>query len=308
MNVRPAISADIIAALARATDNFGFELRVGRLLREHHNADVRHADTYIDHRTGEQREFDYQFTIKNEWRRLQLAIECKRFILDSPAVVYGHRRVFAESYHDLVFAGRGTLHSQDRRVFANGSVSEVVRVGPASDIYPVSDPTRNFVGKGVFKAMPPKDPKQGSPPLCGYSIAKDGEDYDRWNQALGSAGAMALTSLEAERYLKPQESAVTLTLPVFALPDGALWKIEFDEDGEIVGAPEQVNHCCVYRAHSVRRDVGSVHHRSVTLSHIEFVTQTGLRQYLGRLKPHDLFWTTAFPEDRLKDVMGRFRA
>jgi hypothetical protein len=306
----PSITPEIIAALAKSSDNFGFELRVGRLLHEFQHATVRHADTYLDHRTGEERQFDYQCVFRNEWRQLQLAIECKNFFLDSPAVVYGHRRIPSESFHDLIFTGNGILDSgkQPKHV-QTGNVSEVLRHGPESDLYPVSDTQRNFVGKGVFKPLPPKDGKPGTAPLLGFTVGKDSEEYDRWNQALGSAGAMVLQALEFKRARDGINGVVTVTLPVFALPDGALWQLEFDDAGEITGSPVQVDHSTLYRAHRVRNDkIGTPFYRSVTLPHVEFFTLTGLRHFLNTLNDSTaLVWETTFPEALVKKVDARFQ-
>lgn len=307
-----SITAEIIAGLA-SNDDFGFEMRVGRELRQNPRASVRHGESYVDPRSGKEREFDYQFTFTHEWRRIQLAIECKNLFPDSPAVVCGHKRISTESFHEIVFTGSGVLTNKNQREgIQTGAVSEVVRISPESDLYPTRDPAKNFVGKSVFRPKPPANNKNLTAlhklPQCGYSVMRD-DDYDRWNQAAGSAGALALKSLDFDKKTDCSTSLATVTLPVLAVPDEALWQLEFNDDGEVTSVPQRVEHITVYRDVQIRRTekYGTPFYRTLTMSHVHFVTLGGLRKWLAMIgNSKSLYWDTILPEHAIREISGRF--
>jgi hypothetical protein len=307
-----SITSEIIAGLAR-NDDFGFEMRVGRELRQNPRANVRHGESYVDPRSGKEREFDFQFVFTHEWRRIQLAIECKNLFPDSPAVVCGHKRISAESFHEIVFAGNGQLKNKNQREgIQTGTVSEVVRIGPESDLYPTRDPARNFVGKSVFRPKPPASDKPYTGlhklPLGGYSVMRD-DDYDRWNQAAGSAGALALNTFEHGKNTDVAAGVATMTLPVFAVPDETLWQLEFSDEGEIAAAPQRADHITVYRDIRIRRtkNYGTPFYRTITMSHVHFVTLSGLRIWLAAIENNESpYWDTILPEHAIQEVTKRF--
>jgi hypothetical protein len=318
------IDAEIIATLAK-DDDFGFEMRVGRVLRgaKDKNTVVRHGETYLDYRTGVERHFDFQCTIWKRNARLQLAVECKNIYRDSPIVVCGHRRIESESLHDLVFSGVGFLQVNDRQT-ANGVVSQVVKVGPVSSLYPTNSET-NFVGKSVFRPDPPKAPtlsrdptkardsvekekeRLAGLPARGFTLNRDDKGYDQWNQAVGSAAAMALKSLD---HNSPFYAGVfTLSLPIVVVPDGTLWEVEFNADGVIETAPRQVTQTTLFRDHRIPRadKKGTYFYRVVRLSHVHFFTESGLTNWLSDVWGNTKFWDEAFPKEPCEKVTAKFR-
>ncbi len=307
------ITADIIAELAR-NDDFGFEMRVGRALRDIPSAMVRHGETYVDPRTNKERAFDYQFKYSNGWRGLRLAIECKNLYRDAPVVVCGHRRVTPESFHDIVLSGYGILKGRGRgSPVQQGVVYEVMRVESESELYPTTDHFNNFVGKSLFRPKPPatdtKVEKLAKLPTHGFAIMRDDDEYDRWNQACGSAGAIALDTLEYGKSFEGGLGVATATIPVFVVPDDTLWLLEFSEEGGIIGKPESTNHVTVFRdcrIHNAQQH-GTPFYCSITLSHVHFVTLTGLKAWLSEISDKQSpFWSRAFPESVAKQWTARF--
>lgn len=141
--------------------------------------------------------------------------------------------------------------------------------------------------------------------MSGYTVMRDDDGYDAWNQALGSAADLALRGLEF-KLGHPTEPvfAATVTLPIMVVPDGSLWQMEFGEDGEPIHAPIQVSHVTVFRDHNVRRTekIGTPFYRVVRLPNIHFYTQTGLREFVEIVSNrHAMFWEYAFPEEQIED-------
>ncbi len=310
----PLITSEIITALAKE-DDFGFELRVGRVLRAFANERVHHAETYTDPRTDKEREFDYQCVIVRESCRLQLAVECKNLFLDSPAVVCGQRRVASESFHDIVFAGQGYLAGEGQRPkHQEGIVSEVIQIRSQSALYPIDDTANCFVGKSVFRPKPDKNrtPEAAAKlPLNGFTNPKDDKDsYDRWNQAIGSAASMALSALQYDVRNNQSGFNYSVTLPLVVVPNESLWQLEFNDNGEIEKPAIQTRHVAVFRDQSARRskDYGTAFYREVKLPYVHFMTEGGLVEWLGEVTHADAtFWKSVFPETFLRNLALRFR-
>lgn len=312
----PRPTPETITALARSTDDFAFEMRIGRDLRCHsapaydNNIEVRirHAETYIDHRTGTERPFDYQCTFRNEWRFLHLAIECKNLALESPAVICGQGRKADESFHDMIFAAHGTLVVPANHVtYRNTGVSDVVRV-TQSPLYPVADPANSFLGKSVFRPRPAKNKDEKS--IDGFVVSKDREEYDAWNQSVGSAASMAKISADFFRSPSSPDYWFTVALPVMVVPDGALWRVRFDDNGLVVGSAEPVDEATYFRDHAVQISDSNVPPIRFTarFSHIHFVTASGLVRLVEQLSHGATsIWNQAFPEKDVAQLLKRFQ-
>jgi hypothetical protein len=305
------ITPEIIANLAKE-DGFGFEMKILRDLRRLNARRLRHGETYVDYRTGVERHFDFQCEIRTSVRRLFLAIECKNLFENSPAVVCGQKRIKTEAIHDVIFSGQGILQGKQRQVF-DGAVSEVLRK-TSSEFYPCGE----FVGKSVFRPTPP-DVKDAKPQQIeevrkktnmGFTAksASGEKGYDQWNQAVGSAASMALNLFD-----NPKRENVaglyTVVLPIVAVPDGTLWEIEFDEEGENATPARQVDHTTLFRDHRVPRkqQYGTPHYREVTLSHVHFFTAAGLRAWIAAIPNDALAWERVINADLIADVKERFQ-
>ena len=68
---------------------------------------------------------------------------------------------------------------------------------------------------------------------------------------------------------------ISLVLPILVVPDGALWKVDYCEDGARDSDPVQVDRCSFF----IGRDYEAgdrVRGSNLTISHLEFVTLSGL--------------------------------
>lgn len=278
----------IIKALAQRNDSFGFEMRIGRLIANCCDMQPRHGAMYTDPRTGVVRQFDYQITLQQNQRKfVHVAIECKNLFKSAPAVLCGHLRTRTESFHDIALIGSRT-HVEENSVQAV-SVGGIARVSYASELFP----TGSFVGKSVFCPQPPAAEKRGAEaPLFGYSLGRDSEMHDRWNQAVSSAFDMVGHAWQMAR--QSNETRCHLPLPIVVVPNGALWALEYDANGSIASEPLQVDRAELFRCEAHPFD-SKLSKLTVTISHVLFATEGGLTRLLDSLHPDSTLWESWFP-------------
>src|SRR5258705_74179 len=97
------LPADLIRSLALAGDDFGFEMRTGKILRSVAKAEVEHGGTYTPRGINQTaRQFDYWLRVTSQGKILQLAVECKNLFPGAPAVICGGRRATNESRLEIV--------------------------------------------------------------------------------------------------------------------------------------------------------------------------------------------------------------
>jgi hypothetical protein len=266
-----SITADEIKKVVLSEDDFGFEMRVGNILKpenvkypELRNAHASimpfsHGGTYKDQVTEKTRQFDYRFQIIRTIMgstRILFAVECKNLNPDLPIVVCGRPRTKGESYH-VYIAGHGAL-------------SKLFKVEGISSIYKPN----NFVGKSLLR-LKIKDRK-----LCAEG---ESEIYDRWSQALASSHDLARDAA----YKAPQSFA--FVMPVVVVPDDALWQVSYKDNGEPESAPAKIDQCEFYADQKIPIGLPFV------ITHIHFVTLKGLSQMLANFANADYFkWDEIF--------------
>ena len=100
-------------------------------------------------------------------------------------------------------------------------------------------------------------------------------------QALNSASGLIA---EAHRGLT-KEGDVALILPVVVVPDGRLWRVEFNEKGEMTGKPAVCTWARYYVKHAIASDlIAYVMPAAYEISHVEFVSRSGLAELIRILK------------------------
>ena len=107
------------------------------------------------------------------------------------------------------------------------------------------------------------------------------------------ASAYSLISDAASELLADNaEEARHLILPVLVIPDGVLWVCDYDERGDR-SAPTQANHVEFFLEHSPWK-MGQMF--SYTVSHLHFVTKSGLLDFIARIREDGSFQREMFPE------------
>ncbi len=294
------ITPELIRGLVSESDDFAFEMRILRTLRESagHSLPSRvlHGGMYSDPIRGEPRQYDFSFEIGRGALAVRLAIECKNVFSLSPVVVCGCDRIAREARHDIIVWGRGVLERKETSRTGGISVTIPVR---NSAVFPKSE----FVGKSVGKLRPPKGPTKSGAINDGYALTNDSELYDPWSQAVAHAATIAKSA--ASRPREPVGDSVanptfTICLPVVVVPDQTLWAVKYGESGEMEGEPTPVNQCDIYRDQRFTLVEQREFFQTFEVSHFRFCTESGLAKLVRRLAiPHSELWDEWFPESTL---------
>jgi hypothetical protein len=297
-----AIKPDDVKRVILDEDDFGFELQVGQVLvklgqqrqKDAFNGTnvelLRHGGTYTDPATNKPRQFDYRCRV---YRREPgssfmacafLAIECKNLHESSPLAVCGKTRSQDEAYFAFV---RSICDD------ANNKVSSVLRrPSRTKDIF-YSD---GFVGKSLVrlkeKEEREKKEKGGTKvekkTLLTTDNSQNSDLFDRWSQALASCSELAEEAcfLAHENCMR----VCSMILPIVVVPDNSLWKVKYNEAGSIEEEPTIVNECEFFVERKIQITAGKF-----AITHIHFVTLTGLAELVSRFWSHQEVWTWLFP-------------
>jgi hypothetical protein len=279
------ISAKLIRDLAEAGDDFGFEMRIGKILRALPSAQVTHGGLY--HPLGfnqPQRQYDYRVKIVNGKRIIRLAVECKNFFVGSPVVLCGASRLASESRLDNIVSDVRIV--VPRHGDADQKVVGILLKNAPSELYPVGE----FVGKAVIRPDPGASREKELVPGTKYRLTGDGDVWEKWNQAVSHAAVLARAS--ADERQRQQTFTLTAALPLVVVPEDALWTISYDADGRIEDDPKRVPSTTLY--------VGSEHvvadYVQPQLSHIHLMTPSGLNHFVSRLvEPESEVWEKIVP-------------
>lgn len=295
------ITPELIRGLVSESDDFAFEMRILRTLREKAGdslpSRILHGGMYSDPIRREPRQYDFSFEIGRGALAVRLAIECKNVFRLSPVVVSGCERIAREARHDIIAWGRGVLERKE--ITRTGGISVTIPV-KNSAIFPKSE----FVGKSVGKLRPPKGSAKSGALNEGYALTNDSELYDPWSQAVAHAATIAKSATDRPREPTSGKAAnprFTICLPVVVLPDQTLWAVKYDENGEMEGEPALVNQCDVYRDQRFTLVEQQGFFQTFDVSHFRFCTERGLANLVHRLAtPLSDFWDDWFPDEILE--------
>lgn len=251
---------DLIEFVASSGD-FSFEMRILQMLRQG-GLDCEHGGHYEDPVTRKSREFDIRATHTYGLTKTRLAVECKNIRANFPVLISCVRRLPFEAFHDVT-AVKGDPHGARYAMEQRATPHRVSE----SSVYPIGE----YVGKSI---------EQVGRDNAGFT-ANDSEVYEKWGQALASAQSL-FDSIDDD---VPPENSVGLraVLPVVVIPDGRLWTVCYAEDGSVQEQPHLADRvpCYVNKQYTVGHGLGET---QVTISHLEIVTQSGLKTLVERLK------------------------
>jgi hypothetical protein len=262
------------------SSDFAFELRCLELL-SNQGFSCKHGGSYTDAVTKKSRQFDIRAEKAHEKLRVRCAVECKNLKASFPLLVSCVPRSDDESFHDLVFAFDPKGVKRPTPLEAFGKNCQHVRVGPRESTYAVGAP----VGKSCAQVGKGQD---GSP------VANDADVFDKWSQALASAADLADdAALEGEKTGQP---CLSLVLPLVVVPDGTLWIVEYASNGSRESDPMPSERCSFF----VGRDyaAGDLQWIRIVLSHIEFVTLSGLEKLASGILAEGNAW---FPRSLFRE-------
>jgi hypothetical protein len=271
----PVDSSDLIEYLNTSSD-FAFELRcLEQLVKLEFQC--QHGGSYTDPVTKKPRQFDIRAHRKNGHLNLRCAIECKNLTKEFPLLILCVPRAKDESFHELVYAYDPTQNSRPQWVDTPASRANcrTVRVEHPSSNYAVGE----SVGKSsaqVGRAFPDKS-----------IISNDAEVFDKWSQALASADDLA--DQAAQDGEEHKSSFLSLILPILVVPDRTLWMSDYSANGTRMCDPVMVDRCSFFVGR--RYNAGSLMKQiSLTISHLEFVTLSGLKSLTEDILNQENSW------------------
>jgi hypothetical protein len=247
-------------------DDFGHEMRVGHIFGIHsqhitnleYKIAPKHGGTYTDMLTGKPREFDYRFQIRNRNNRSQcimLAVECKNLHKSSPLVVCGRSRTKEEAYHAFIESSRSDPFS-------------VTKIKNDS-IYSPGE----FVGKSLVRL---KEESSGQ-----LKSVPESDVYDKWSQAVASSVELVERACSLPQGSQYPETVFSMIMPVVVVPNELLWKVSYDQAGQISQDPALADECEYFVDRKFRVD--GLNSSCFILTHIHFVTLKGFADLLTRL-------------------------
>ena len=245
-----------------------------------------HGGSYTDPVTKKTRQFDLRAHKAHQHLRVRCAIECKHLHSWFPLLVVCVPRPISESFHHLICSYPDRRKPTD--VYISGFQDRCVTLHIQSphSIYSTHDP----VGKSCAQ-VGRKDEKDG--PLHW----NDSEVFERWSQALAAASDLA--DWATEEGDRVQSLVLSLILPILVVPNQTLWQVNYGSEGKMVGDPFQTDRCSFYVGKSYTAGKPIAGGTDVTVSHLEFVTLSGLEELLRDIAAVDNAWFPHEPISRL---------
>jgi len=258
----PIDSTDLIEFLDTSSD-FAFELACVQRLSELGFL-CQHGGSYVDPVTKKARQFDIRAEKCDERNLLcvRCAVECKSLTRAFPLLVMCVPRAPEESFHELVFSvdSKKVPPKSDLDVPAFRKVCQTIRVDHRLSEYRARSP----VGKSLAQVGRAND---------GTVTANDAEVFEKWSQALASASDLVdVAAWEGEIN---HGTFISLVVPILVVPNGTLWRVDYCEDGARDGDPTQVDRCSFFIGRYYEAG-DRMRGASLTISHLEFVTLSGL--------------------------------
>jgi hypothetical protein len=261
--------ADLIEYLNKYSD-FAFEVKVlNSLVASGFHCE--HGGTYDDPATSKPREFDIRAT-KTFYNRLflRLAVECKNLKENCPLLVSCLPRRRDEAFYEVVYSvdpATDPIDESKGTIPAMLSISQTLRLNGFQTMYRADEP----VGKSCDQIGRLQN---------GDLSGSDADIYDKWAQALSSAHDLTWLACNDGRD-RASDPALSTVFPIVVVPDGRLWVTHFDKDGNRVQDPKQVERCPYFigRPYFHRGLISG----QMTLSHLEFVTYSGLTNFVNYL-------------------------
>ena len=287
-----SITVEEMKRVVQAGDDFGHELRVGAILANakpkrilgggiQMNAPMpvqvqppEYGGAFSAPVSRKSAPFDYRCKLfkarpgNSGSKHILMAVECQNMDAGLPLLVCGRRRIKDESFHDFI-------QLTDKKT--------AQRVSAGSSIYKQD----GFVGKNLIRIKTKNENNNNGDK---FAACRDGEleIYEKWSRALTSARDLVHGTLHGQVYEPLPPDSVAFVMPIVVLPDGALWKVEYDAEGRLAGDPAPISRCEYYVGHRLEFEP------TVFLTHIHFMTLAGLSETMENLLSLETTWTNTF--------------
>ncbi|MEQ9506609.1 MAG: hypothetical protein RLO80_10100 [Hyphomonas sp.] len=264
----PDITEADLQEYLESSSDFAFEISVLREL-ESRALKVDHAGHYSDPVTGKSREFDFRVRRDVDRFRLALAIEAKNLSKNFPLLLTCLPRPREESWVSIMKVQSEQPDGPFNISIGNRCLNSF-KVGP-NRLYPEQEPT----GRSI--AQVGRDAKDS-----GITAAST-EIYEKWGQAIASLHEMVAEFEDLNDEEDSYDGSWGIALPIVVVPDGTLWRAVLHEDGSPsykIEEVDRVSHFCAMSIKDPQLARGFAR-PDYEVSHVEFVTMTGLRVFLS---------------------------
>lgn len=247
-----------------SSSDFGFELSVLKLLRGK-EFECEHGGLYEDPVTGKSRQFDIRAIKTILGYRVRLAVECKNIRENFPILISCIPRHEDESYHQIALPSRPNSYDPFGNLPVFESRFKTVSIRGKYSIYKPED----FVGKSIVQVGRDKD---------GNISTNDSELYDKWSQCLSSSNDL-VESTYGDEVDEEETSFLAMVIPVVVVPNGRLWSVKYDNDGNRVSEPSQTDRCSCFidKDYEMGNNIAGT---TMLISHFEIMTIDGLNSFV----------------------------
>jgi hypothetical protein len=263
LNLNPVQKSDLIEYLDSYSD-FSFELSVLKMLKEN-GLECEHGGIYKDPVTGKSREFDVRAIKMIHNYRVRLAVECKNIRENFPVLISCVPRQKDESYHQIAIVSNPSTNGIFPIPNIHQSRAKIISIRDKYSIYKPYE----IVGKSIVQV--------GRAFSNNVISASDNELYNKWSQCLSSAA-----DLVSRTYWDGDDEKDTLyfsiVIPIVIVPNGRLWSVAYDDDGNRISEPNQTDRCSCFIDQDY--EMGTILSRTIMrISHVEIMTIFGLRSF-----------------------------
>jgi len=286
----PILEADMLEYL-NAYSDFSFELVVLKMLREH-VFDCEHGGHYEDPVTNKSREFDIRAIKTIHKYRVRMAIECKNIRENFPILISCIPRHEKESYHQIALVSEP---KKDSSYLAAPSI--------------LQSRTNTFDIRGEHSLYKPIDPVGKSTVQVGRATdgtisANDAELYDKWGQCLSSASDLVERVYWDGGRKDSEDFYFSAVFPFVVVPNGRLWIVSYDVDGNRVSDPSLTVRCSCFIDKDYKMGT-QLARASMSLSHIEIVTFDGMRSFVEEYLMSEERMEKIFSKEGIKSALQR---
>jgi len=274
---QPISSKDLLEYLNSYSD-FSFELTVLKMLREN-DIECEHGGYYEDPVTNKSREFDIRAMKTIRHSRVRMAIECKNIRENFPILISCISRHEQESYHQIALVDEPKADSDFNYMTINQSRSKTLSIRGDYSLYKRGDP----VGKSTIQVGRSMDDTIS---------ANDSELYEKWGQCLGSANDLVeRVYWDGEDNKESYQCAV---IPFVVVPNGRLWRVTYDDEGNRTSDPITTDRCSCFIGKDYRMGT-KLAGTYMWLSHVEIVTFDGLLSFVKEYLKSEVGMHQIFP-------------
>jgi hypothetical protein len=278
---KPIVRADLLEYLNSYSD-FSFELAVLKMLREH-DIECEHGGHYEDPVTNKSREFDIRAKKTIKQFRVRLAIECKNIRENFPILISCVPRHEQESYHQVALVTEPKYDSAMFNLSFHESRAKTLSIRDQHSLYKMGEPVGKStvqVGRGVDSLI----------------SANDSELYEKWGQCVSSIKELVDRVYWDGGKRDPEKAYQAAVFPFVVVPNGRLWMVSYDEEGNRISDPTPTDRCSCFINKDYKMGTQQASAR-MWLSHVEIVTYDGICSFVKQYLTTEEGMSLIFPND-----------